>query len=202
MSSPSDNQQAFYAPSPQQGPMRQCEIISDFIEPWVVPGSMGNREAVPEIKRKHHPYAVILSQDCDLELDFLAREDGSVKPDKLLPSVLFCESFALEELVDINRIKESGIYQRVIQNKDERYHFLQEVTQDQDSMGQGLPSLGIDFKRYFTVPTEEVYKQFSNGTARRRCYMRSPYLEHLSTRFCYYQFRIALPVNHALPSKL
>jgi len=200
MSSSSDNK-AIYAPSPKNGPLRQCEIVSDFVEPWVVPGSMGNTEAGPEIKPKVHPYAVVLSQDCDLELDFLAREEGSVKPDKLLPSILFCEVFALEELVDVNRI-EANIYKRVIQNKDERYHFLQEVTSGEDLMGKGLPNLGIDFKRYFTVATEEVYQQFSNATGVRRCYLCSPYLEHLSTRFCYYQFRIALPENHALPRKM
>lgn len=184
-----------------KAPLRQCEIVSDFIEPSVVPGSMRSIDGQPEVKPKLHPYTVILSQDCDLELDFLAREEGLVKPDKLLPSVLFCELFALKELVDINRIKESGIYQRVIQNKDERYHFLQEVAQDEDSCGKGLPTLGIDFKRYFTVPAEEVYKQLTDAKAVRRCYMCSPYLEHLSTRFCYYQFRIALPENHALPRK-
>jgi len=59
------------------------------------------------------------------------------------------------------------------------------------------PELGIDFKRYFTLPTAEVYYQIQRQAA-RRCCLRSPYLEHLSTRFHAYQQRLALPEDRVL----
>jgi hypothetical protein len=82
-------------------------------------------------------------------------------------------------------------------NKHERYHFLQLVEPSCDAQGTGLVELGIDFKRYFTLPTEEVYKRVEIGSAKRRCVLESPYLEHFSTRFAYYLSRVALPQDHA-----
>jgi hypothetical protein len=66
-----------------------------------------------------------------------------------------------------------------------------------DRLQEGLPELAIDFKRYFTVPTDEVYRRIELGEARRRCLLISPYLEHLSSRYAYFLSRIALPVDHA-----
>lgn len=89
----------------------------------------------------------------------------------------------------------SAIWRRIEQNKDERYQFLKRITPEQDTLGEGLPELGIDFKRYFTIPTDEVYVRLSAGV-QRRCRLVSPYLEHLSTRFWYFQARVALPAEH------
>jgi hypothetical protein len=39
------------------------------------------------------------------------------------------------------------MWQRVRQNKDERYHFLQRIESGEDARGEGLAELSIDFKR-------------------------------------------------------
>ena len=135
-----------------------------------------------------------MTQDCDLDWDYKARQKGS-EQQKLIPSVLFCEVATAEEL--FGRIRNSKIWEKVQQNKDERYQFLQQVSPEDDALGEGLPELGIDFKRYFTIPTGEVYLRLQNPEIRRRCKLNVPYRDHLSTRFCYFQMRVALPAEHA-----
>ena len=58
------------------------------------------------------------------------------------------------------------------------------------------PPVGAAFvNSTFTLPTEEVYRQLALS-GQRRAVLRPPYLEHLSTRFHYFQFRVALPGDH------
>ena len=90
----------------------------------------------------------------------------------------------------------SKAWARIQANKDERYHFLQKAEAIDDVRGEGLPELGIDFKRYFTIPTEEVYWRVHQKEAQRRCVLQSPYLEHLSSRFAYFLSRVALLEDH------
>jgi hypothetical protein len=170
----------------------QGEILSDLVQTQLEIASVGV-DAPVRVSQKHHPFAIILSQGCDLDLDFKARA-GHVKEDKLLPHVLFCEVFTAAELKGSGGMN-SQIWGRVQKNKDERYQFLQKVEPIYDAIGLGLPEIGIDFKRYFTIPTDEVYVQL-NKTARRRCRLLSPFLEHLSTRFAHYLCRVALPFEH------
>jgi hypothetical protein len=159
--------------------------------------SIGQDEVA--VSLKVHPYSVILSQDCDLEQDMKARCKENTS-DKIVPAVLFCEVFLAESIrnpkaedYEMN----SKFWQKIKQNKDERYHFLQRVESECDSFGEGIPELCIDFKRFFTVPTDELYKRIEIGESRRRCILESPYLEHLSSRFAYYLSRVALPQDHA-----
>jgi hypothetical protein len=138
-----------------------------------------------------HPLAVILSQDCDLLWDY--EERNKERPDafRLLPNILFCEVQIANSLKGTNGIA-SDIWRRVKNNKDERYHYLTSISLEQDSIQQGFDDLAIDFKRYFTIRTDEVYAQL-NMEARRRSHLLSPFCEHLSDRFAHFQQRIALP---------
>jgi hypothetical protein len=145
------------------------------------------------MEKEIHHYAVVLTQECELDQDFKARQ-GANKPDKLIPNLLFCQVSTAEEIR--GTISGSDIWKRVWQNKDERYHFLQKVDAACDALQQGLPELAIDFKRYFTVATEEVYKRIEINEAGRRCVLVGPYLEHLSSRFAYFIGRVALPEDH------
>jgi hypothetical protein len=180
-----------YAPS-GSAELCQGEILSGLVQTQLEIESVGVTEGI-RVSRKHHPFAIILSQDCDLDLDFKARA-GEVKEDKLLPNVLFCEVVTAAELKGSGGMNTS-IWGRVQRNKDERYQFLQKVESAYDSAAQGLPEMGIDFKRYFTIPTGEVYAQLEK-TCRRRCRLLSPFLEHLCTRSGHYLCRIALPAEH------
>lgn len=147
-------------------------------------------DAEPGVLRVTYAYAVVLSQSCDLMQDFTARQGG--KPQ--LPDVLFCQAPTAEEIRGL--CGGSDIWKRIKQNKDERYQFLEGIPADCDACGEGVPELTIDFKRYFTVPTEEVYYLIQSGQARRRCVLCTPYLEHLGSRLAYFLGRIALPRDH------
>ena len=124
--------------------------------------------------------------------DFSARQ--SDQPHQL-PDVLFCQLPTAEELRSTPGIN-SSIWGRIKINKDERYHFLEKVPQDCDLAGTGMPELGVDFKRYFTVPTVEVYRWLELGMTKRRSVICTPYLEHLSSRFAYFLSRVGLPLDH------
>jgi hypothetical protein len=170
--------------------LAQGEIISNIIQTHLDYASFAGSH--PIMVSKIHPFAVALSQGCDLDQDYRARQD-EVNQDKRIPAVLFCEAIDAESL----RARcNAGIWKRIRDNNDERYHFLQAVAMEFDADGRGLPEIGIDFKRYFTIPTDEVYYRIRCGEAKRRCYLNSPYLEHFCRRFANYLSRVALPEPH------
>jgi hypothetical protein len=143
---------------------------------------------------KLHPFALILTQGCELEQDFHARR-GEVLEDKQIPAILFCE---VVNAVDLrSRVKKSEHWNLLKSNRDERYHFFQAVEKEFDVEGEGLPELGVDLKRIFTIPTDEVYYRIRCGEARRRCCLQSPYLEHSCHRFANFLSRVALPEPHS-----
>jgi hypothetical protein len=172
--------------------LAQGEIISNL--PYAHIDALSLENPPLRISPLVHPLAVTISQGCDLEQDFHARR-GTVNADKAIPSVLFCEVIAASQLRGLLP-RDSKIWARVSQNNDERYHFFQEIRQDFDAAGDGLGELGVDFKRYFTIPTDEVYYRIRTGEAKRRCYLVSPYLEHFCRRFANYISRVALPTPH------
>jgi hypothetical protein len=96
------------------------------------------------------------------------------------------------------RVKALGsrVWERIKQNNDIRYHFLQKPDANCDAAGEGLGELAIDFKRYSTVRTEELYRRITIGGAQRRCILRTPYLENLCHRFAHFLSRVALPEPH------
>lgn len=134
---------AIYAPSGSGG-LCQGEILSELVQTQLEIESVGTTEGI-RLAKKRHPFAIVLSQDCDLDLDFKARA-GQVPEDKLLPNVLFCEVVTALELKGSGGMN-SSIWGRVQRNKDERYQFLQKVNPDQDGAGLGVPEMAIDFKR-------------------------------------------------------
>jgi len=138
-----------------------------------------------------HDWTVVITQDCDLEQDARAR-NGKASQDKLLRDVLLCVAQEASTL-------EAGgkdIWKRIQQNKDERYQFLERVPPELDALEQGVPELVIDFKQYFTLPTDELYERVKSQ-AKRRCRLVNEYLAHLASRFSYFQSRVALPEEHA-----
>lgn len=181
--------------------LRQCEILTNLRQATLTLEAVGAER--PRVKFENHPFAIVLSQDCDLSQAWIKTHAATDPPSRPLPCVLFAQMQTLADLRNgIQSIAKKAIWERVVQNKEERYHFLEAVSPENDALGAGLPELGIDFKRYFTIPIDEVYKRLElEGEASRRCRLLSPYLEHLSTRFCYYQFRVALPQDHrSLPN--
>lgn len=179
--------------------LRQGEILSNVVQVHIEQSSLETRPLL--LSEKTHPYAVILSQWCDLDSDHRARnssdasENEGSKSRNQIPTVLFCEVHTASELKTAVP-KGSEIWRRIQQNNDERYHFLERVAPELDAEGLGLEEMGIDFKRFFAIPTDEVYHRLKVGQARRRCCLASPYLEHFCRRFANHLSRIALPVPH------
>jgi hypothetical protein len=181
-------------------PLRQGEIITQLIQFKINLDTVGTENlAVDPVM---HPYAIIVSQDCDLDWDYKARETNG-QNHKKLPNILFCEVTTFADLTQLllaldgtEKLKKSRTWAKAKQNKDERYHFLEKVEKAQDVLRIGLPELGVDFKRYFTIPADEVYLRIQIGEAQRRCRLTSPYLEHFTSRFYYFQSRVALPEEH------
>ena len=174
--------------------LRQGEIITGLVQ-YIIDWDNTDiqHDEISYISVKH-PYTIVVSQDCDLDWDYQARALGK-SSSKILPNILFCEVVTAIDLRGKTEIN-SGIWSNIKINKNERYQFLQQVTAEEDAYQEGLPELGVDFKRYFTIPTKEAYLQLEREHTKRRCRLKSPYVEHFSSRFYYFQSRIALPSEH------
>ena len=192
-----------FAPSPGEGAFCQGEIISGVVQVYVRADSLGPNAEEVNLEEKVHPYALILTQDCDLLWDFKARttevdgpchvrdeKEENRQQAKLVPNVLLCELTTAEALRP--RLAGGEVRRRIMNNQDERYHCLPEAPAVDDRDGEGLPDLVADFKRVFSIPTEELYLRLGLGM-RRRSLILPPYLQHLSSRFGYFCLRVALP---------
>lgn len=185
-----------YAAASNSVALRQGEILSNLPQIRLVLETIrGESQSIQEVV---HPLAIVVTQDCDLDLDFRART-VEVNEAKQMPSILFCE--LQEATFARDHAGNSSVWGRIKINADERYHFFEEVPAGCDLIAQGLSEMCVDFKRYFTLPAAEVYSRFQINT-KRRCRLRSPYLEHFATRFSHYQCRVALPAPHqSLPGE-
>lgn len=190
--------------SPLEGVFRQGEIISNVIQVHLRTDSLGADSVEVDLEEKVHPYALVLTQDCDLDWDFKARRapvessqgheerlrGENRRQAKLVPNILLCELTTADSLRP--RLAGGDVLRRIRDNQDERYHFFPAATATDDCTGEGLPELIADFKRLFSIPTDELYLRLTLGM-RRRVLLQSPYLQDLSSRFGYYCLRVALP---------
>jgi hypothetical protein len=197
-------------------PLGECELLSDLQRITLEAADIGASEGL-RLNEVTHPFAMILSQDCDLEWDESARrhiESAGPPPaigqgridwnkadkdarTKLMDGVLICVAEE-ESVVRLTSALPSKQWQFAQSNQHERYHFLRPGAPDVDLEGVGFPSLVLDFKRYFTIPPEELRRRCAltgttPGRAHRRSVLASPYLEDVSTRFHHFQARVALP---------
>lgn len=182
--------------------LRQGEILTNLVQIQV------NLESIETVQNNInysvtplvHPYAIIVSQDCDLEQDFNFRFHKCGKERHRLPSVLFCEVIEAEELRQGERnqnvFQSKTVRKNFLDNNEYRFHFIQAIPEEFDALKQGLPELGMEFKRYFSMPTGEVYRRIELSHAQRRCRLKSPYLEHFCNRFHHFNNRIALPEQY------
>jgi hypothetical protein len=194
-----------FSPSPADGVFRQGEIVSDVIQVHLRVEALGSEEGDVDLEEKLHPFALLLTQDCDLDWDFKARavpldesepdigkreKEKNKRQAKLVPNVLLCELTTVDLLRPF--LAGSDILRRIRGNLDERYHCLPQSGPEIDREGEGLPELVADFKRVFSIPTDELYFRMTLGL-KRRAILQSPHLQHLSSRFGYYCLRVAIP---------
>ena len=65
-----------FAPSPPTGAFRQGEILSQVIQVHIRVDSLNPKAEEIALEEKIHPQAAVLTQDCDLDWDFTARNQG------------------------------------------------------------------------------------------------------------------------------
>ena len=188
-----------YALAQPNGRLWQGEILENVIEIRpTVESVRSNREGEIEVFPIAHELAIVVSQDCDLEQDYNRRAGGQAGT---LPNTLLCDVYLAEilraKLQERDQLGRTDWRKRIGQNQNERFHYLQRVRPDQDLQGQGLTAMALDFRLYFTIPTEELYVRLLTGI-RRRCRLTQPYVEHLSHRFFKFQSRVALPQDHQI----
>jgi hypothetical protein len=147
------------------------------------------------------PYAIILTQDCDLEqnknerkklIGLSEEERRKAKLDKYLVSLLCAPLYNAEQLLVGTHLSNIGVNaepynsdnrKRIKQNNNIRYHYL-EFTRDII-----LPPMIIDFKHYFSVNLFMLENSIKN-----RIYsVDSLFRESISHRFAHYLSRIGLP---------
>ncbi len=152
------------------------------------------------------PYCVLVTQDCDLEQDWVNRaEKRTIKRDKYLRHLLLLPAYPAEQLRTGTHIKDnpedsawvmetfnSEKWRLVISNQNARYHYIAGDSELQ------LPDLAVDFKHYTTIPRDQMYEragELYRGT------ISALFREELSNRFAHYLSRIALP-DLPLPTAL
>jgi hypothetical protein len=156
-------------------------------------------------KARAHELAVIVTQECDLEGDSRKRaEDPMAETD--LPSVLLCHAKAVTGDVRDHLREHCGVkgerWRFVRSNSDPRFQYLAEVHREEDAADVGSAAMLVDFKSFFTVRTEELYRQLRTAaeeSAARFTILNCPWREHLQQRFTSYLSRVGLQRDHFVP---
>jgi hypothetical protein len=174
------------------GRVVQGDILKDimFIE-WDIASSDPNDVS---FVKNNLPYIVILSQDCDLDHDYKNRNDQNAeKQDAYLQSVLVCPAYLKEIFKAGDHLKGFDMrmetkggdnYKKILKNLDHRYHFLQGDQRFQ------IPDLIIDFKHYYTLPINFLYRIYDRQYVAS---LEELFRESLCQRFSFYLSRIGLP---------
>jgi hypothetical protein len=157
-----------YRPSQAESPLRQGEIltnITQFKPTNFDDKSLENTEFQPII----HPYAIIITQDCDLDWDYNARFKNDNKNQeipnlKLLNSIILCEIDTAKNIRNLKETKDKNFlnsheWNLVQTQRHERFYFFEQVPNSCELEQEGLPELTADFKKVFGVTPEFIYHQ-------------------------------------------
>lgn len=194
--------QPIYKPSELES-LRQGEILTNVTQ--YKPTNINPKlleENLLEVDPIIHPYAIIVTQDCDLDWDYRARFNESQNPEqnqpKLLNSIILCEIDTAEEIRNISdkNIMNSKEWELVKSHRHERFYFFERIPPQFDIKTEGLPELTADFKKVFGLDASFLYYQIHSGQAQRRTILTNPYLEHFSRRYQNFHGRIALPSQY------
>lgn len=192
-----------YRASDSQSPLRQGEILTNITQ--YKPTQLDKKssaENYPEFQPIIHPYAIIVTQDCDLDWDYQARfnenQPRNITKIKLLNSIILCEIDTAKNIRDIRdkNTMNSKAWELVKSHRHERFYFFEKIPADCELEQKGLPELTADFKKVFGIDAEFLYQQIKSGNTQRRSVLISPYLEHFSKRYYNFHGRVALPSQY------
>ena len=189
---PSVSLGAYYLSEPDKE-LRQGEIISNITYYVIRPdeGNPGN------VKTSYGTvaFSIVATPECDLLQDFKALSSGKTSQ---LREVLF---FELSEPAVVKKQLGWGrdAWKRVETNTIDRFYYLREIEKEVDLIGEGIKhDLVVDFRRYFTLPSTEIYRQFAEAApapkkAQRRCRLTELWREDLQRKGMAYMQRVGLP---------
>ena len=176
--------------------IHQCDIFRNvpFYE------SYSEKDGGFELSVLEFPFAIVLTQECDLEQNVKERTtcsdaDATIKKyDKFLVSLLCAPLYNAEHLfsgdhlsvLNISAERKSSDQKSYIKsNREPRYHYI-----EFNGGIEIVPSV-IDFKHYFSLSL--LYLE--SNMKKRICSIKPIFRELISQRFSNYLSRIGLPEN-------
>lgn len=169
--------------------------------------------SVPEddqaIRTITFPFAIIMSQSCDLEQGMKLinteveahkiDEDTTIRVRKynpFLPNVILLPLFNDEELKDGKHLIDAyniismnwtgDLWKKIKSNQNPRFYYMQSISKDDVA----IPASVIDFKIYFSYPYELLLKNYHKHY---QISLNELFRESFSQRFTNYLNRIGLP---------
>jgi hypothetical protein len=188
--------QAIYRRSIKKNPLRQGEILTNVIQYNPVAGEISKNSDDLSFTSIIHPYAIVVTQDCDLDWDYHSRHSETTQLSKLLNSILLCEITTAKEVRENADSMNRKAWDLVSTQRDERYYFFERILAECELQKEGLPELTADFKKVFGIDSATLYRQIEVKIAKRRAVLSSPYLEHFSRRYNSFHGRVALPYQY------
>lgn len=176
--------------------INQCDIFHDV---EYVEYAIENEDTI-EVSKIHFPYAIVLTQACDLQQDHDAKlrllEEGKGNQDKFLISAIVAPIYNFEDFLQGEHLKQLGMKmvafpgrsktptKNVVDNENKRYHYLR--------FDESVPIVEsvIDFKHYFTVSVNYLTTIYKTHYV---CSVDSLYRELILQRFSNFLSRIGLP---------
>jgi hypothetical protein len=177
--------------------LRQGEILTGVIQYKPVINQLSKQTEELSFETIIHPYAIIVTQDCDLDWDYRARKSAETKSAKLLNSVILCEIATAQEVRDTkDESMNRKVWELITSHRHERYYFFEKIPSESEGEKEGLPELTADFKKVFGIDAATLYSQIKIGVVKRRTTLISPYSEHFSRRYHSFHERVALPSQY------
>ena len=144
---------------------------------------------------------VVVTPECDLVSDFLARqqlEDTFDGPEnrgrveaKLLNHIHLCEIFKKDQIRPLLTPGQK-IWERVQNNQDLRYHKVPEGRVNCEETEEN-PELYLDFRRMLSIPSTYLYKSLVSSGVERRGVIPPPWVDSLVDRLFHFQGRVCVP---------
>jgi hypothetical protein len=187
---------------PPQGALRQGEVLYNVWEHRpLAPAVDIQPETTVPVQSLLHSIVVVMTADCDLEQDYRARNPASAPASMrekfaatpgryYIPYVLLCECYD-EDRRRAELPVSSRLWSDVQTNQRERYHHFKEAPVAQATVT--VPTITLDFKRNFTVPTEELYRAIQAGGVTRAAIVPPIYVHDLMHRFYGFLSRVGVP---------
>ncbi len=191
-------ERAIYQLPDKNTSLRQGEILTGVVQYNPVIDELSQQTQELSFEPVIHPYAIVITQDCDLDWDYRARHTQEVQLSKLLNSVVLCEIATAKEVRDIEdkKVMNAGEWNFVKSHRHERFYFFEKIPLEYELEQEGLPELTADFKKVFGIDAATLYRQIELGIVKRRTILASPYLEHFSRRYHSFHGRVALPSQY------